>query len=129
MTVTQGVLFASLSEGTGEWLVEIVRAEGAGGSILQAAHGRDVQCAFILQPGELIQATVTDALQRRHVRGSVHGTQALDPAELPPLYAGGQQSSEVDTSRENPLWVRLVPDDWRVRIRINVEGEEVLDAG
>jgi hypothetical protein len=112
ITNAQGVIFASV-EGDPYWLVEIVRAQGGEGILLHESKGPYVTCPFLLQPGELVQATVIGGRPRSRVRGSVQGTQAWKAEELPPLYIGGEQTAEVAIKLPR-----------RVRLHINLIGEE-----
>jgi hypothetical protein len=88
----QAKVTAALSEGTGNWAIEIVRAHGQQGSLIGSTAGAGIETSFILAPGELIQATVSNATPGATVRGSVMGTQAYQAAALPPMYAGGSFS-------------------------------------
>lgn len=83
----QAKITAALSVGAGSWQVEIVRSIGTQGTLISTTYGPGIETAFILAPGEHVQATVTGATAGASVRGSVLGTQAHPAGNLPPLYA------------------------------------------
>lgn len=98
------ILTASLASGSGAWTVELVRSQGATGTLLGATFGDTIQSGpYLLAPGEMLQASVAGATAGVGIIGSVYGTQGLSPNNLPPISAVPSASESVNASVTGPL--------------------------
>jgi hypothetical protein len=99
---SQGVITANLASGSGSWVAEIVRAQGASGSVIGSSQGPGIQIPFILLSGEMVQVTVTGATNGVGVIGSVLGTQGWGLSNLPALTAVGFSNENVNATITAP---------------------------
>lgn len=99
------IITGTLSTGTANWLVQIVRSQGAAGTVVgQAASTAGLQAGpYLLGPGELLQIQCTGATAGAGVVGSVYGLQGLDPNSLPPVSAVPTVSQNVNSTITGPV--------------------------
>ena len=102
---SQGTITATLAAGTGTWVVEITRGQGATGTLIGTGQGASIQQSFILLPGEMVQASVSGATAGTGIIGSVMGTSGLPPMGLPPMYASGLTTDQVNATISGPVGV------------------------
>lgn len=113
------IITASLASGSGSWTIELVRSQGASGTILGATFGDTVQSGpYLLAPGEMLQASVSGATAGTGIVGSVYGTQNLTSSNLPPISAVPSQSQIVNATISGPVPVQNVTNG-QLETRVN----------